>query len=248
MPIYEIHITVVLKSDEINYLDKFISINNDLWDNMKLIRPRVCHAQSLYGEVPDQPMFTCSVFDSESNTIEKLHIIRDKLKDYLGSLGIVDTRIRNKIELKDRTKMLDLSGYKTLSYNDHPYYEFHWKICHPSKYFGYMNQSVDNDDINKYKEFLTDDYFELETLCKDLHVHLSVNKNKFHSEQAPIATARFHNCSFDHAFNQLNIILSKLENMGYKSHGTVQSELAIYDDDIDFDKGWIFKDIPENIL
>jgi hypothetical protein len=42
--------------------------------------------------------------------------------------------------------------------------------------------------------------------------------------------------------------LNYLESYGYGMVGTAQFEMAIYDDDIDFDKGWIFKENPQNII
>lgn len=35
---------------------------------------------------------------------------------------------------------------------------------------------------------------------------------------------------------------------GYSIRGSVQFEMAIYDDNIDFDKGWIFKNEKQDII
>lgn len=255
MPIYEIHITVVLKSYEICHLENFITRNNLLWDELHLIRPHLCHAQSLYGEVPDQPMFTCYVNTTEAQTIKTLHIVRDKLTFYLKENNITNPRIRNKIELKQRDYMIDLQNKELplrLPYNDHPYFEFHWKVNHSEKKFGYMKFITEFDSehltIDYYKKYLTEAYFELETICLKFGVHLSMNSDKNINLQYPIATLRIHNCSVSHALKQLEIVQNYLTDLGYGIVGTTQFEQAIYDDNIDFDKGWIFKTVPEDFI
>ena len=251
MPIYEIHITIILKSHEICHLENFIALNKSLCNELKLIRPHLCHAQSLYGEVPDQPMFTCCVNDSEEETIKKLHIISDKLISYLEEQNLVNLRVRNKIELKQRSYMIDLQNKKLL-YNDHPYFEFHWKVGHSSKKFGYMEFIRDYDNkkmsTDYYKKYLTDEYFELEVICLKYGVHLSMNSDKDINSQYPIATLRVHNCSVSHALEQLEIVQNHLTSFNYIIVGTTQFEQAIFDDNIDFDKGWIFETIPEDII
>lgn len=251
MPIYEIHITVILKSYEICHLENFIALNDPLWKELQLIRPHLCHAQSLYGEVPAQPMFTCYVYDSEEQTIEKLHTISNKLILYLAQQNIINPRIRNKIELKQRDCMIDLQDKKLL-HNDHPYFEFHWKVSHDTKKFGYMKFITEFDSenmsIDYYRKYLTDAYYELETECLKFGIHLSMNSDKNIDLQYPIATLRLHNCSVAHALKQLEIVQNSLSEFGYAIVGTTQFEQAIFDDDINFDKGWIFKTNPEDII
>jgi len=249
--IYEIHITCKLPCHELVHITNFINVNLDLWESLNLIRPHLCNAQSLYGDIPDQIMFTCCVKDYEINVISKLHIIRDKLIEYLRDIGINNTLIRNKIELKQRTGMVDLIDAK-FPYNDHPYYEFHWKVIHDTKKFGHMVSNIDFDKqnltIQEYKKFLTPEYFELEKIGLENSIHLSFNKDKDIHLQYPIATMRFHNCTKDYALDSLSSTLNKLEILGYKTSGTIQFEMAVYDDNINFDKGWIFKDKPEDII
>ena len=126
------------------------------------------------------------------------------------------------------------------------------KVVHNDKKFGYMifnpNFNKENLTIEEYKRYLTDDYFELEKICLKNLIHLSFNKDKDIELQSPIATMRFHNCTKDYALEQMKITLENLEILGYKTSGTIQFEMAIYDDNINFDKGWIFKDFPEDIM
>jgi hypothetical protein len=251
MPIYEIHITVILKSHQVCHLENFITNNTPLWQELQLIRPHLCHAQSLYGEVPDQPMFTCYVNDFETEVIKKLHTISNKLVSYLSEQNIINPRIRNKVELKQRDCMIDLQD-KVLPHNDHPYFEFHWKVSHEAEKFGHMKFIPEFDNqhltVDYYKKYLTPAYFKLEQECLKFGVHLSMNSDKNINLQYPIATLRLHNCSVAHALEQLVKVQNYLSTLGYLVVGTTQFEQAIFDDDIDFDKGWIFKSNPEDII
>jgi len=196
-------------------------------------------------------MFTCCINDSETRTIEKLRIISNKLILYLAEQNILNPRIRNKIELKQRNYMIDLQD-KKLPHNDHPYFEFHWKVGHNDKKFGYMKFITEFDNkhltIDYYKKYLTESYFELEEICLKLGVHLSMNSDKNINLQYPIATLRIHNCSVDHALEQVKIVQNYLTEINYVIVGTTQFEQAIFDDDINFDKGWLFKTNPEDII
>lgn len=250
MILYEIHITLVLKSFDIVHLENYINNNSKLFSDLKCIRPHICHAQSLYGDIKDQAMFTCCILGDNDSVIKKMFIISNDIKDYFNKLGII-TRIRNKIEMKDRNHMIDLTNYKSQIIN-HPYYEFHWKVTAPDTNFGYMIHDLNfdlNPDVNFYRKFLTPHYNDLEKRCLKRGIHLSFNKNKPIKDQYPIATKRFHNCSKEYALESISNDMQYLLSMYcYDKSGTVQFEMAVFDDDIDFDKGWIFKDYPSNII
>lgn len=249
--LFEIHITLTLKSHEIQHLKDFIDNNKEVFTKMELIRPHFCHAQSLYGDIKDQAMFTSCILDTSESVIIKMNTISKLIRDYYLSFNI-NPRIRNKVEMKDRRYMIDLENYKS-PIIERPYYEFHWKIIKPDINFGYMVHDVNFDktcqDTSFYRKYLTSDYYELEKECLKRGIHLSFNKDKPIKEQYPIATKRFHNCTRDFAFNIVsNDILELKEQHGYDKSGTVQFEMAIFDDDINFDKGWIFEDDPCNII
>jgi hypothetical protein len=238
LSVYEIHITVILKPHEIKVMRNYINNDTELFSFLGCIRPHFCHAQSLYGDYPDQPMFTtCIASHSDEKVIDTMNKISSRLQLALQLNDIHNPEIRNKVELKNSAAMRDLRDPEC---KKDQYYEFHWKITCESSPLGYMTE-----DSTAY---LTDMYHVLADLCDSLYVYLSFNKDKPIVEQYPIATMRFYDCSIEEAKARVNYVLAELSSHGFSQSGTTQCEMAVYDSNVHLDGGWVFDKVPRNLI
>lgn len=132
--------------------------NTKLFDELGCIRPHLCHAQSLYGDIPDQPMFTCVVLcNDNSKVINVMLRISNEIKKYFKEYGMTNLVMRNKIETKDREVMHDLNDT-----NNDEYYEYHWKIEKEGSNLGHMltyDKNEMGNSVNIHRTYLTDEYF-----------------------------------------------------------------------------------------
>lgn len=228
MAVYELHIICV--GADPKRIAYFAENDTAFWNSLRAIRPRLTHVINRYGDYPSQPMLTtCVRADSNAEAVSMGLAIKTQMQ-HSGIVG----EYRVKVELQTASKMPDTVGVELTATGAPQYYELHWDIACSGHDLGAAGQ-------------YTPHYLELEKVAAEHGVHLFFNCAKPVEKQLPVATARFFNCSREHAREQQRVISQQLGEQGWVQRGSAEFEHSCYDDNIKFDNGWLHNGDPTNI-
>lgn len=174
-------------------------------------------AVAKYGDTPIQPMFSKFKHGTSQQVLDKAHQMADEMSQIYD---IFVTRVKVEAMMHNDGVPKEPNQYDDEIYASEDteyYFEFHLKI--PVKG--------------------SEEWNELERVCKQKNAHLSFNA--FKKETIPLITLRLSaNLGSIKAVQIKDELLDHLKANGFHTNDGIQCEFSVYDSNPVVDSGWLF--------
>lgn len=115
---------------------------------------------------------------------------------------------------------------KALEHTSNNYFEFHFKV-------NILNM---------------DEWEKLRNICLPFGSHLFFNPYSKTGTMQPVVTLRRYDVNFATADADNEMLMKKISLSGFQPPEKIQKEYSIIDSDVNYDKGWLFKDDPKKFI